>query len=453
MDAWKVPAFRRWLGANTVNEVGSIASQSVLPVLIYERTHEPIAVAALGVVAVAPYLLIGLHAGGLADRFDRRRILVGALTAQGMVAAGLAIGLGTLGAQPLLVIGCELLSAMIFVFADAASFGLLPHLVPASTLGGAWGLVNATTSTAAILVPPVAIGLTATVGGPPVVAADAVSYLAAAFLLARASPIMRRRPNADPSSGGIGEGLRFVVRHPALRPLVAAGFLNSMAFGGVAGLLVVYAIRNLGIPAHGAGIGALLAVISIGGLVTSLMFGRIFAPDRIRVLTVAATATSAAMTAALAITRSVPEAAAILLVYAIALPVTTMGGIVYRQTVAPEHLRSRVIDRRSHDRLGRSAVRGGARRRRRPTERGDHRLPALFCDLRRCLSDRHPNPTCTRLNRTRQRVRAPLTQWFPGVSPKPKWPRTLRTQRQSTGPRVSRPQGRPARRVVQRRPE
>jgi MFS family permease len=206
MDAWKVPAFRRWLGANTVNEVGSIASQSVLPVLIYERTHEPIAVAALGVVAVAPYLLIGLHAGGLADRFDRRRILVGALTAQGMVAAGLAIGLGTLGAQPLLVIGCELLSAMIFVFADAASFGLLPHLVPASTLGGAWGLVNATTSTAAILVPPVAIGLTATVGGPPVVAADAVSYLAAAFLLARASPIMRRRPNADPSSGGIARG-------------------------------------------------------------------------------------------------------------------------------------------------------------------------------------------------------------------------------------------------------
>jgi hypothetical protein len=94
----------------------------------------------------------------------------------------------------------------------------------------------------------------------------------------------------QPATPGYATGCASSPDIRPLRPLVAAGFLNSMAFGGVAGLLVVYAIRNLGVPAHGAGIGALLAVISIGGLLASLTFGRIFEPARVRNLTVAAAA-------------------------------------------------------------------------------------------------------------------------------------------------------------------
>jgi predicted MFS family arabinose efflux permease len=147
----------------------------------------------------------------------------------------------------------------------------------------------------------------------------------------------------QPATPGYATGCASSPDIRPLRPLVAAGFLNSMAFGGVAGLLVVYAIRNLGVPAHGAGIGALLAVISIGGLLASLTFGRIFEPARVRNLTVAAAATSTVTTAALALTHPVPAADILLLVYALALPVTTMAGIVYRQTVTPEQLRSRVM--------------------------------------------------------------------------------------------------------------
>src|SRR5437879_3027096 len=68
--------FVRFFAAHAISVTGTAVTQVVLPILVFQRTRSPLLTSLLTTVEVAPYLVVGLIAGVIADRTDRRRLMV-----------------------------------------------------------------------------------------------------------------------------------------------------------------------------------------------------------------------------------------------------------------------------------------------------------------------------------------------------------------------------------------
>ena len=140
----------------------------------------------------------------------------------------------------------------------------------------------------------------------------------------------------------MGRALRFIRGDRTVSTLLIVGFGNSFAFGTVLGLLVPYAVQELGIDSDDGRIGLLYGALGVGSLAAGLIFSRLFRPRRVRVLTPASLAISGVVVTVLAL-NSLWVAALILVgVFSWSITVTIMVGITYRQLAAPDDLRSSV---------------------------------------------------------------------------------------------------------------
>jgi len=95
--ALRYPAFRWLLSALAVSQVGDWLYNLALVVLVYDRTHSPLWVGVTTAARVVPFVVLGPVGGVLADRFDRRRIMIASdvirLALMLLLAAAAAAGL------------------------------------------------------------------------------------------------------------------------------------------------------------------------------------------------------------------------------------------------------------------------------------------------------------------------------------------------------------------------
>jgi len=328
--------------------LGSAVSGVVLPLVVYEATGSAAQTGALFALRVVPYLLFGLIAGPIADRGNRRRLIIGGNLVEGSLVATipLAHALGVLTIGHIYVVA--LLSATAFVFSDAAVFGAVPALVGPTRLPAANGLLSSLASGSEIAGPVIAGLLVASIGATNAVWIDATSFFfAAAVQLTIRSNY--RDPTTSPSADTtprmretIGSAFRFIRGDRSIATLLLAGFGNSFAFGAVLGLLVPFAVEELNIPAGDSRIGFLYGALGVGSLIAGIVFARVFRPERIRFLTPVSLACSGVMAAALTTGPSWPAAVSLLAAFSWAITLTIMVGITYRQLAAPDHLRSSV---------------------------------------------------------------------------------------------------------------
>lgn len=137
------PDFRRAYLANAVSQLGN-ALQFVALMWFAVESAGPLGVVAVRLVDALPALLFGLHGGVVADRWDRRRTMIGTDLLRGLVLLPLAVA-GIAGTVPLWA-----LVATAFVLTTGASYftpafaALLPSIVGKTELQRANGLVNAT---------------------------------------------------------------------------------------------------------------------------------------------------------------------------------------------------------------------------------------------------------------------------------------------------------------------
>ncbi|MER6595126.1 MFS transporter [Micromonospora purpureochromogenes] len=126
--------FRLLWSAAVSSRFGDALRTPALALLAATLTRDPRAVAVVTVAGQLPPLLLGLLGGVYADRWDRRRTmaLVDALRAAVVAALAVAVAVDRAGV-PALVATAFLLAALGVLF-DAASFALLPALVPASAM-------------------------------------------------------------------------------------------------------------------------------------------------------------------------------------------------------------------------------------------------------------------------------------------------------------------------------
>lgn len=337
---------RYWL-ARVVSLAGTAATYVTLPVIVYRLTASPFVTGLVSALEAVPYLCFGLVAGAVADRVDRRRLMVlGDLSSAAVVGSvPVAAAMHALTTAHVLVAAA--LAATVFVFFDAANFGALPTLVGTSRLASAnsavWGA-----GTAVEIVVPAAVGAAfAFVSPTSVLAVDAATFLASALLLRAII-----RPLSDPLRGvrseprrlgaDVREGLAFLWRHPTVRPMTLAGTAQSVSGGAFVGQLVVYADQALGVRTGDARLGVLFAAWGVGALGASLVLPFVVRRRSPGQITLLALPCSAVLALSLALAPNYGAALALTVLWGVAYMLVVINAITHRQEVTPEPLQSRV---------------------------------------------------------------------------------------------------------------
>ncbi|MFC3832108.1 MULTISPECIES: MFS transporter [Deinococcus] len=265
----QLPEFRAMLLAAVTSTLAGRAVALTVAYQLYQITKDPLTLGVLGLVEAIPALSLALLGGVVADRNDRRRILLATITVEILCAGGFALyapHAAQLGIWPIL--------ALIFTlgvargFSDPALPAFQAQVVPRELLLRASAWRSSAWQAAAIIGPALGGVLYASVG-----AAGAYVFAFVLFLVSLAA-VMTVKPKprpkftpGEPVWDSVKVGLAFVVQRQVLVGSMALD-LFSVLFGGAVALLPIFASDILAVGP--VGLGVLVAAPSVGALVIML---------------------------------------------------------------------------------------------------------------------------------------------------------------------------------------
>jgi MFS family permease len=263
----------RWLVASSwTSNIGDGIALAAGPLLVASQTRQPFLVALAALLQRLPWLLLGLWAGAVADRVDRRLLVVVADLARAAVVLTLVLFVVTGWVDVRVVLVVLFLHGVAEVFADTATGTLLPMLVARGDLGVGNARLMAGTLTANQLVgPPVGAFLFAAGMAWPFVVQAVCVVLSVALLTRIATPPGPVRDLAGTHiRRDIVEGLRWLLAHPPVRTLSLVILAFNVTWGAAWSVLVLWAQDRLG--AGDVGFGLLTSAAALGGLVSTSMY-------------------------------------------------------------------------------------------------------------------------------------------------------------------------------------
>ena len=272
----------RWLFSSAiVSNAGDGIALSAGPLLVASLTHDPVLVSMALLAEVLPKLLFGFVAGAVADRVDRRRIVVGMNLGRAAVLAVLAATIAGGQVSIAVVLAALFTLGVAETFADVGSSSLLPRLVPREHLGIANARIQAAQLlTNQLLTPPIGAFLFAAGMSLPF-ATNAACFALGAILVSRVVAGRSEAPEAGDDQGrtkpslraDMAEGVRWLMGHPPMRTLALTIFTFNVTFGAAWSVLVLYAGQQLGMDA--VGFGLITTAIAFGGLIGGATYGRL----------------------------------------------------------------------------------------------------------------------------------------------------------------------------------
>jgi predicted MFS family arabinose efflux permease len=266
------PSFRWLLGASWLTSVADGFILAAGPLLVASQTDSPALVASAAFLQRLPWLVFALYAGVLADRVNRRSIVIVTNLVRAFVLLVLSICiLGHRVNIPLVLVALFVLGVN-DTFNETTSTTLTPMLVAPADLGIAnsrnfFGLIMGNQ----LIGPPVGAALFA-VGMEWPFLAELVCVLAGAALVARVRlPALTDRPERTRVRDEIREGWRWLWSHAAVRTLAITIFAFNITYGAPWSVLVLYARERLHLGE--AGFGLIATAIAVGGLVGTASYG------------------------------------------------------------------------------------------------------------------------------------------------------------------------------------
>ena len=342
-----------WL-ANLVSLTGSQMQVTALHWHVYLLTRSPLFLGLVGLTRVVPVLVFSLWGGVLADRADRRRLMLGTQVAMTGVAAALALFTHARRETVLLLFVLNALGAAASAFDGPARQALVPRLIPPSELQAAL-VLNLTVFHVAMIGGPALAGLMLA-GGHQIAghvpatrplawiyALNALSFLAVLAALWRMDPESGRpratNGRAENALRSLVEGLRFVFGTPIMVWTMALDFFATF-FSGAMSLLPIFADQVLHAGPRGYGI--LVAGPAVGALAGSLWTTwRPLSPRQGRLFLWAVAAYGAA-TITFGLSRSFVLTFLALAGTGLADLISTVVRQTVRQVVTPDALRGRM---------------------------------------------------------------------------------------------------------------
>ncbi|HUK95740.1 MAG TPA: MFS transporter [Gaiellaceae bacterium] len=265
--------FRRFWAGETISLFGDQITLLALPLVGVLTLHASAAeMGYLGAAALLPNLLFSLHAGAWVDRRGRRRqtMLATALGRAGLLATiPLAYLLGLLTMTQLYVV--SFLVGTLSVLFMVSYSTLFVSLVPRERYVEASSLLNGSRAMSTIAGPSIGGLLVQALSAPGAILADALSFLASALSLRSISPV--EPPTEEAEHGHLRAGIRYLWRVRIMRySLLATATLNFFNFIFWA-LVLLYITRTLGV--RPGVLGLVIGAASVGGLIGSVLTGRI----------------------------------------------------------------------------------------------------------------------------------------------------------------------------------
>ena len=268
-------AFRWLLSSTWLGSLGDGIALTAGPLLVASETRSAFLVAAAALLQRLPWLLLGLQAGVVADRADRRLLLMGSEGFRAVVIVVLAAGLLLGSVSIWLVLTAMLLLGVADVFSDTTAGTLLPMLVGPGDLGLANSRLQGSFVVCRQLAGPPLGALLFAAGRAWPFVAQAVVVTAAVLLVAR----IGRRRVAAPAAGvrrvrsELADGVRWLIGHPPVRTLALIILSFNITWGAAWSVLVLYALRHLHMSRLGYGL--LTTSSAVGGAFAILLYRRL----------------------------------------------------------------------------------------------------------------------------------------------------------------------------------
>jgi MFS family permease len=269
--ALRLPGFRLYIVGLFAYTIAIQIQGTVVGWQIYELTHDKLALGLIGLAEAFPFIGAALYAGHIADRHDRRRVVLASLAILLVCSVGLLVLPLMLPGAPRVVVraiyGLIALSGLARSFLGPARQALAAEIVPRRLYGNAITWRSGSWQLASVIGPAVG-GLLYAVGGTTLtygaVAVLTVFGTGAIFMIAHKSLIKREHTEAVAKS--LATGVRFVFNEPVILGAITLD-LFSVLFGGATALLPVFADEILHVGP--SGLGLLRAAPAIGAVVMS----------------------------------------------------------------------------------------------------------------------------------------------------------------------------------------
>jgi MFS family permease len=231
-SALRVPNFRRYYVGQAISMVGTWMQSVAQSWLVYTLTHSATDIGLTVALQTLPVLVLGSYGGVIADRVDKRRLMVVLQTAMGVQALvlGILVVTGTVRYWQILVLAVILGLNNAFENPSRQSFVL--EMVGADEVRNAVSLNSTLVNAARAVGPAVAGLLIATVGVGICFLLNAASFIAVVFsLMTMDKQLLTPSPPAGRAKGQVREGFRYVAHTPRLLiPLIMMGLVGMLAY-------------------------------------------------------------------------------------------------------------------------------------------------------------------------------------------------------------------------------
>jgi MFS family permease len=333
--------FRLLTIGSIVTGLGTQAALVALPYQVYVITRSAFLTGLLGAVELGPLIALSLFGGALADRFDRRRLLLATQIALVVVASGLAAA-ALLGTPPLwLLYVLAGLSTAAAAVERVTGSAMVPNLVGPERLRGALALTFGLYNVTQVVGPALGGILISAAGVQGAYIADAVTcagMVGAAYAMSPHPPT-DAPGEREPIFRSIATGLRFVRGE---RALVGSFVIDlcAMTFGMPRALFPVLAITVY--HAGATGTGALFAAVAAGASVAALTTGWLEHARWLGRIVLASVAAWGIAIALAGVTTSIVVGIALLALAGAADSVSAVCRSTISQTLTPDRLRGRM---------------------------------------------------------------------------------------------------------------
>ena len=331
--------YRLLWSAEFVSTLGSQIQRVGVAWQIFELTGDPLQLGLLGLFRFIPVAAFGLFGGVLADRRDRRRLLL--VSQFALLATSLALAALTFADQVTVLA----IYALTFVAYGFAAVGgpsrqaLIPALVPEREIANAFAMNTLSMQIASVSGPAIGGLIIGWFGVGATYVVDAATFLA----VIAAVLTMRTRP-AVPTTIASGwsllvEGVRFVRATPILLGVMLLDFVATF-FGATTTLMPIFAEEVLNVGPKGYGV--LLAAPAVGAVLGSLVISTRHAPSRPGFGLLIAVAVFGAALSGFGLSTSFPLSLALLAVSGGADAFSMACRLTIRTMVTPDALRGRI---------------------------------------------------------------------------------------------------------------
>lgn len=338
--------YRKLLVASATSNLGDGISFVAIPLLATALTRDPVLVAGVSLAYAGARLVVSPFSGVVADRTDRRRLMIMANTARGVVLLALAGLVAADHATISVLYAVFVLLGAFETLVDVSAFAILPSVVSSTQLTRANGqLAGAQTVLDEFIGPPLG-GLLLGLSLALPLAVDAVTFLLAALLVGWMRGSFRPTADVDRDAGTgtirnefVG-GLRYLLGDRMLVALAASSFLSTLAYMAPFAILALWATQLIGLGPTEYGV--VLTVSALGSLLGALLATRVEGKLGTTVTLRAMLALGLVSYVALALTTQPVAVAALLGLYFFHTSVWTICFASLRQRLIPDRLVGRV---------------------------------------------------------------------------------------------------------------